>query len=258
MADLPSIQTALKKINKLKSNYVRACKRIGTKQDSEETRTQLNMFETDFNTQKADIQSLLQQLQASKNIVLKLQSDVKSLVAEFDAAQKQRVVSQRRNPLRRKTTHVANPFAEANDGEQQQQKQQQQQQQHQQHQQHQQQKPRAVELIVANRLQVERAIALEQHQSVQEIAREVRQLNDLTKDVAILVEDQGEALDNIAENIGSAGEKVERGVVELHKANAYQQKNRKLLCCCLIMGLVIAVCILIPTLLATEKDNNPK
>jgi hypothetical protein len=24
------------------------------------------------------------------------------------------------------------------------------------------------------------------------------------------------------------------------------------------MGLVIAVCILIPTLLATEKDNNPK
>ena len=255
MADLPSIQIALKKINKVKANYVRACKKIGGKQDNDAVRTQLNVFEEEFNAQKADIQVSLKQLQTSKNIILKLQGDVKTLVAEFDTAQKQLVVDLRRNPIRRNTQHVANPFAETNGEQQLQQPQQQQQQQQQQ----QRQQPRDVELIASNRLQVERAIALEQHKEIQEIARDAHQLHDLVKDVAILIDDQAVGLDDVAENVGVAGTKVERGVGELHKANQYQKKNRKMMCCCFIIALVIGVAILIPTLLAASQTNsNPK
>ena len=53
------------------------------------------------------------------------------------------------------------------------------------------------------------------------------EVNDIFKDLARLVEEQGEMVDNIQTNISTAATHVETGVDEIKKANEYQQSSRK-------------------------------
>ena len=109
-------------------------------------------------------------------------------------------------------------------------------------------------MIQSNRLKVERAIAQEQHSEIQGIQQEVLQTRDLVKDIAVLINDQGDAIDHIEESVETAQAKVDKGVSELHGANTYQKRNRKLKCCCLIIALVVIVSILVPALLLNNNS----
>ena len=76
MSDLPTIQKQLKKIVKIKNNFTRSCKRIGSKGDGADLRGALDQLENDYDTQSVIIQTSLKTLQASKNIVRTLKEDV--------------------------------------------------------------------------------------------------------------------------------------------------------------------------------------
>jgi len=81
---------------------------------------------------------------------------------------------------------------------------------------------------------------------VEMLERSVHQMFQLFKDLATLVDEQGENLDSIEANIDNAGNYVEKGNAELVRAHEYQKKVRKRRCCILIAGIILLVIIIVP------------
>ena len=74
-------------------------------------------------------------------------------------------------------------------------------------------------------------------------------MHRLFLDLAILVQQQGEVIDNIQKNIEQAKYHVEKAEVDLVKAKEYQQAARKKKCCILMIVIGILVAILVPVLI---------
>ncbi|XP_076470654.1 syntaxin-16-like [Babylonia areolata] len=85
---------------------------------------------------------------------------------------------------------------------------------------------------------------------IAQIVRSIQDLNDIFKDLATMIVDQGTILDRIDYNIENSTVAVEKGLQQLQKAEKYQKKNRKMLC---IMVLALVVVILIIILIAVKS-----
>ncbi|XP_050690940.1 syntaxin-16-like [Eriocheir sinensis] len=82
----------------------------------------------------------------------------------------------------------------------------------------------------------------ENDRAVQHILQSTVQLNQLFKDVAHLVSEQGTILDRIDFNVEHSAIKVEEGARQLKRADHYHRKNRNIKC---ILGLGATIIILI-------------
>lgn len=88
----------------------------------------------------------------------------------------------------------------------------------------------------------------DRHKDIMKLENSIRELHQLFMDMAVMVEQQGELLDQIEFNVHESKEFVRKGTDELVKARNYQQSaNKKKLmiaCCCIslivILGIVIA------------------
>lgn len=85
----------------------------------------------------------------------------------------------------------------------------------------------------------------ERDKAVQHILQSTVQLNQLFRDVAQLVAEQGTILDRIDFNIEHAAIKVEDGAKQLKKAEHYQRKNRNMKCILGLSGTIIFLIILL-------------
>lgn len=85
----------------------------------------------------------------------------------------------------------------------------------------------------------------ERHQEIMKLENSLRELHDLFMDVAVLVQSQGETIDNIAAHVDSAKEYVESAKVETSEALKYQTSARKKMIICGIIGVVIIVILVI-------------
>jgi t-SNARE complex subunit (syntaxin) len=83
------------------------------------------------------------------------------------------------------------------------------------------------------------------HQDILEIERSLNELLDLFVQFAILVQDQGRMVDNIADNIGSAAAYVKKGTNDLVIAEKDQKKSRGCLCFLVIGGIVLLVAVIL-------------
>ncbi|XP_020216095.1 syntaxin-112 isoform X1 [Cajanus cajan] len=82
------------------------------------------------------------------------------------------------------------------------------------------------------------------HEAVMDIQRSLNKLHQVFLDMAILVETQGEKVDNIEDNVASAGNYIHGGTNSLYYANQMKNKNRKWVCWVFAVGLIILlVCI---------------
>jgi len=82
------------------------------------------------------------------------------------------------------------------------------------------------------------------HEALMDIQRSLNKLHQVFLDMAILVETQGEKLDNIEDNVVKAGNFIHGGTNSLYNANQMKKKNRKWLCWVFAVGLIILlVCI---------------
>uniref|UniRef100_A0A7C9CG89 t-SNARE coiled-coil homology domain-containing protein n=1 Tax=Opuntia streptacantha TaxID=393608 RepID=A0A7C9CG89_OPUST len=84
------------------------------------------------------------------------------------------------------------------------------------------------------------------HDAAKEMERSLSELFQLFMDMSVMVEAQGEQMDNIEHHVLNAKGYVEDGTKELHKAKGYQRSSRKCLCFGIIALLVIILIILIP------------
>jgi len=95
----------------------------------------------------------------------------------------------------------------------------------------------------------------ERHVEILKLEESLRELHQLFLDMQLLVEAQGQMLNEIEKSVDKAVDYTEKGVSEMKKAVKYQKKSRKkmfILICCLI---VLVIVILVPTLVTQIPKN---
>lgn len=85
----------------------------------------------------------------------------------------------------------------------------------------------------------------ERHDTVKEIETKLLELQQIFLDLSVLVEAQGEILDNIEAQVAGAAEHVVTGTTHLRKARSLQKNTRKWTCIAIIIVLIIALIILL-------------
>ena len=74
-------------------------------------------------------------------------------------------------------------------------------------------------------------VILEERETVvHRLAFDIQQVSELFTDLYLLVQEEGENIDNIETNIINSNTNVKKATKELHKASKYQKSKRKCIC----------------------------
>lgn len=92
---------------------------------------------------------------------------------------------------------------------------------------------------------------IETRNDIYKIEASMRELNQLFNDLAALVTDQGEVMDQVLHNVQQATQYVEKGNQNLQDAKKYAKSSRKKMCWIIMLLFVILLFILAPVLGAT-------
>ncbi|KAK9079245.1 hypothetical protein SSX86_000915 [Deinandra increscens subsp. villosa] len=88
----------------------------------------------------------------------------------------------------------------------------------------------------------------ERHDAVIEVERKLLDLQQIFQDLAILVDAQGEMLDNIETHVSNAVDHVQSGNKTLQKAKSLQKSTRKWTCVSIIVLLIVIAIVLVVVL----------
>ena len=93
----------------------------------------------------------------------------------------------------------------------------------------------------------------EREEAVRRIESDIVDVNQIFNELALLVQDQGETIDTIDANIGTALNQVEEGTNQLEKAVVYQQKARKKMIILIAILLILATIVGLIIYFTTKK-----
>ncbi|XP_048351838.1 syntaxin-16 isoform X4 [Sphaerodactylus townsendi] len=99
-------------------------------------------------------------------------------------------------------------------------------------------------LVEQNTLLVE-----EREREIRQIVQSISDLNEIFRDLGAMIVEQGTVMDRIDYNVEQSCVKTEEGLKQLHKAEQYQKKNRKML---VILILFVVVVVLIIVLIGVK------
>ncbi|KAK8661341.1 hypothetical protein V6N13_052234 [Hibiscus sabdariffa] len=85
----------------------------------------------------------------------------------------------------------------------------------------------------------------ERHEAVRDLEKKLLDLQQIFLDMAVLVEAQGDMLDNIESQVSSAVDHVQSGNTALQRAKSLQRNSRKWMCIAIIILLLIVVIIVV-------------
>ena len=101
-------------------------------------------------------------------------------------------------------------------------------------------------LLLDNEIAFNEAIIEEREQGIQEIQQQIGEVNEIFKDLAILVHEQGTMIDDIGSNIESAHTATGQAKSQLVKASKTQRSNSSLTCLLLVIfGIVLLIVIVV-------------
>lgn len=89
------------------------------------------------------------------------------------------------------------------------------------------------------------SLIIERESEIRNIEQSVGELNELFRDVAHIVREQGEQFDHIENNVTNTVRDTRQADLELRSANKYQKQARGRMCCLLLILLVILVIIIL-------------
>ncbi|CAM6121108.1 unnamed protein product [Calypogeia fissa] len=95
----------------------------------------------------------------------------------------------------------------------------------------------------------------ERHDAVRDIEKKLLDLHQIFLDMAVLVEAQGELLDNIETQVNKAVEHVQAGTTALQTAKKLQRGKRKCMCFALILLLIIIAIIVLVIIKPWKKSS---
>ncbi|KAE9619548.1 hypothetical protein Lal_00041797 [Lupinus albus] len=96
----------------------------------------------------------------------------------------------------------------------------------------------------------------ERHDAVKELEKSLLELHQVFLDMAVLVQSQGEQLNDIESHVQRANSFVQTGVEQLHTARKHQRNTRKWTCYGIILVLVIVLFIVLFTVRPWEKNGS--
>ncbi|XP_057523828.1 syntaxin-121-like [Amaranthus tricolor] len=85
----------------------------------------------------------------------------------------------------------------------------------------------------------------ERHDAVKDIERNLKELHQIFMDIAVLIQHQGEQLDDIEANVDRANSFVQRGTTQLQQARKHQKNTRKWTCFAIILLLIIILIVVL-------------
>ncbi|KAK1404614.1 t-SNARE coiled-coil homology domain-containing protein [Heracleum sosnowskyi] len=85
----------------------------------------------------------------------------------------------------------------------------------------------------------------ERHDAVMEIERKLLELQQIFLDMAVLVDSQGDMLDDIETHVSSAADHVQSGNKSLLKAKSLRQNTRKWMCIGILILLIVIVVVVV-------------
>lgn len=101
-------------------------------------------------------------------------------------------------------------------------------------------------LLLDNEIVFNEAIIEEREQGIQEIQQQIGEVNEIFKDLAVLVHEQGAMIDDIGSNIEGAQAATAQGKSQLVKAAKTQRSNSSLTCLLLVIfGIVLLIVVII-------------
>ncbi|KAL8204867.1 hypothetical protein R6Q57_010490 [Mikania cordata] len=95
----------------------------------------------------------------------------------------------------------------------------------------------------------------ERHDAVREVERKLLELQQIFMDMAVLVDAQGEMLDNIETQVSSAVDHVQDGNKALYKAKSLQKNSRKWMCIAILILLIIVAVVVVGVLKPWKSGN---
>ncbi|KAL3867879.1 hypothetical protein ACJMK2_040725 [Sinanodonta woodiana] len=108
-------------------------------------------------------------------------------------------------------------------------------------------------------LQMEEDVDLEaireREDAIRKLEKDITDVNQIFKDLGMLVHEQGEMLDSIEANVETAEVQVQEGTQQLAKARDYQSKARRKKCCIIIVIVVILAIIAIIIGVSVPKNS---
>ncbi|MBA0714563.1 hypothetical protein Golax_013527 [Gossypium laxum] len=84
----------------------------------------------------------------------------------------------------------------------------------------------------------------ERHEAVMDIQRSLQRLHQVFLDMAVLVETQGEKMDDIEENVANAGNFISGGTNNLHYANQMKKKKAWVFWVWGVIVIILVVCVI--------------
>ncbi|CAL5359567.1 unnamed protein product [Camellia sinensis] len=101
-------------------------------------------------------------------------------------------------------------------------------------------------LLLDNEISFNEAIIEERDQGIQDIQQQIGEVNEIFKDLAVLVHEQGTMIDDIGSNIDGAHAATAQGKAHLAKAAKTQRSNSSLACLLLVIfGIVLLIVIIV-------------
>jgi len=95
----------------------------------------------------------------------------------------------------------------------------------------------------------------ERHDAVQDLERKLLELQQVFLDMAVLVDAQGDMINNIESHVSSAVDHVQSGNVALQKAKSLQKSSRKWMCIAILILLIIVAIIVVGVLKPWKSDK---
>uniref|UniRef100_H3D054 Syntaxin-7 n=1 Tax=Tetraodon nigroviridis TaxID=99883 RepID=H3D054_TETNG len=83
----------------------------------------------------------------------------------------------------------------------------------------------------------------ERESAIQQLESDITVINDIFKDLGMMVHEQGDMIDSIEANVENADAHVQSGTQQLARASEYQRSSRKKICILMIVLAVAAVVV---------------
>ncbi|XP_047178013.1 syntaxin-132-like [Vigna umbellata] len=95
----------------------------------------------------------------------------------------------------------------------------------------------------------------ERHEAVRDVEKKLLDLQQIFLDIAVLVDGQGEMLDNIETQVSSAVDHVQQGNNALVKAKKLQKNSRKWMCVAILILLIFIIIIVVSVIKPWAHTN---
>jgi len=96
----------------------------------------------------------------------------------------------------------------------------------------------------------------DRHKDILRLETSINELHQLFLDVSVLVEAQGELLDQIEHAVGKTVVNTGQAIEELRKANEFKKKKRTFMCWVVTVAIIIFVIIFMPVFVDVIDDDN--